>query len=43
MPTLIMGPGGLAQAHVKDEFVEIKELYLAAEIYYDMANILLNK
>ncbi|MEX9689564.1 M20 family metallopeptidase [Providencia rettgeri] len=43
IPTLIMGPGGLAQAHVKDEFVEIKELYLAAEIYYDMANILLNK
>ncbi|MCW2257902.1 acetylornithine deacetylase [Providencia alcalifaciens] len=26
IPTLIMGPGGLAQAHVKDEFVEIKEL-----------------
>ncbi|MEY0747243.1 M20/M25/M40 family metallo-hydrolase, partial [Escherichia coli] len=43
IPTLIMGPGGLAQAHVKDEFVEIKELYLAAEIYYDMANTLLNK
>lgn len=43
IPTLIMGPGGLAQAHVKDEFVEISELYLAAEIYYDMANTLLNK
>ncbi|HGN1704247.1 TPA: M20/M25/M40 family metallo-hydrolase [Providencia rettgeri] len=43
IPTLILGPGGLAQAHVKDEFVEINELYLAAEIYYDMANILLNK
>lgn len=43
IPTLIMGPGGLAQAHVKDEFVEIDELYLAAEIYYDMANTLLNK
>lgn len=43
IPTLIMGPGGLAQAHVKDEFVEISELYLAAEIYYDMANSLLNK
>ncbi|MDR2226746.1 MAG: M20 family metallopeptidase [Providencia sp.] len=43
IPTLIMGPGGLAQAHVKDEFVEISELHLAAEIYYDMANSLLNK
>lgn len=43
IPTLIMGPGGLEQAHVKDEFVEIKELYLAAEIYYSMAKELLNK
>lgn len=42
IPTLIMGPGGLAQAHVKDEFVEIKELYLAAEIYYSLAKKLLN-
>ncbi len=43
IPTLIMGPGGLAQAHIKDEFVEIKELYLAAEIYYDLAKDILNK
>ncbi len=43
IPTLILGPGGLAQAHIKDEFVEISELNLAAEIYYDMAKNLLNK
>lgn len=43
IPTLILGPGGLAQAHIKDEFVEILELNSAAEIYYDMAKNLLNK
>lgn len=33
IPTIIMGPGDLAQAHVKDEFVRIEELHQAAEIY----------
>lgn len=41
-PTIILGPGSLLQAHVKDEFVEIKELLLATEIYYQLAIDLLN-
>lgn len=42
IPTLILGPGDLSQAHVKNEFVRISELNLAAEIYYDMAKTLLS-
>jgi acetylornithine deacetylase/succinyl-diaminopimelate desuccinylase-like protein len=33
IPTIIFGPGKMAQAHVVDEFVEIQELELAASIY----------
>lgn len=36
IPTIIMGPGDLAQAHVKDEFVRIDELHQAAEIYLSL-------
>lgn len=36
IPTIIMGPGDLAQAHVKDEFVRIEELHQAAEIYLSL-------
>lgn len=41
IPTIIMGPGDLAQAHVKDEFVRIAELHHAAQIYTQLALILL--
>ena len=37
IPTIIMGPGDLAQAHVKDEFVRIEELHQAAQIYTSLA------
>ncbi|NBD00688.1 ArgE/DapE family deacylase [Atlantibacter hermannii] len=36
IPTIIMGPGDLAQAHVKDEFVRIEELHQAADIYLSL-------
>ncbi|WP_414164649.1 M20 family metallopeptidase [Superficieibacter sp. BNK-5] len=41
IPTIIMGPGDLAQAHVKDEFVRIEELHQAAQIYTQLALTLL--
>lgn len=37
IPTLIVGPGDLSQAHVKDEFVRIEELHQAAQIYASLA------
>ncbi len=41
IPTIIMGPGDLAQAHVKDEYVRIEELHHAAKIYSQLALTLL--
>lgn len=41
IPTIIMGPGDLAQAHVKDEYVKIEELHQAAQIYTSLALYLL--
>ena len=37
IPTIILGPGDLAQAHVKDEYVKIEELHQAAQIYTSLA------
>ncbi len=36
IPTLILGPGNLAQAHTIDEFVAVKELERAARVYAAM-------
>lgn len=33
IPTVILGPGSLAQAHAPDEYVEIRQLIGATEIY----------
>jgi len=33
IPTLILGPGDLAQAHAVDEFVRVEDLHRAAAIY----------
>ncbi|PXW43907.1 succinyl-diaminopimelate desuccinylase [Klebsiella oxytoca] len=41
IPTIIMGPGDLAQAHVKDEYVKIEELHQAAQIYTSLVLYLL--
>lgn len=37
IPTIILGPGDLAQAHVKDEYVKIEELHQATQIYTSLA------
>lgn len=34
VPAVVFGPGSIAQAHTKDEFIEISELEKGAEIYY---------
>ena len=34
IPTVILGPGEIAQAHQTDEFVSIAGLYDTARLYY---------
>lgn len=34
VPAVVFGPGSIAQAHTKDEWISIAELRQAAEIYY---------
>jgi succinyl-diaminopimelate desuccinylase len=34
VPSVVFGPGDIAQAHTKDEFIEVAQLHLATEIYY---------
>jgi acetylornithine deacetylase len=37
LPCVVFGPGDIAQAHTKDEWVELDQVRAAAEIYYRMA------
>lgn len=34
VPAVVFGPGSIAQAHTKDEYIEISELEKGTEIYY---------
>jgi acetylornithine deacetylase len=36
IPTLVFGPGDIAQAHSADEWVELSQVEQAADIYYDL-------
>ncbi len=36
-PCVVLGPGDIAQAHTKDEWIEIEQVQLAAEMYYRIA------
>lgn len=36
-PCLVFGPGDIAQAHTKDEWIEIDQVQLAAEAFYRIA------
>lgn len=36
IPSIVIGPGSIDQAHTKDEFVEIRQLERAAEVYYQL-------
>ncbi|WP_422930569.1 M20 family metallopeptidase [Singulisphaera sp. PoT] len=37
LPCFVFGPGDIAQAHTKDEWIEIEQVKMAAEAYYAMA------
>ncbi|MDB5349365.1 MAG: acetylornithine deacetylase or succinyl-diaminopimelate desuccinylase [Planctomycetota bacterium] len=37
IPCVVFGPGDIAQAHTKDEWIELDEVRVAAELYYRMA------
>jgi len=34
VPAVVFGPGSIAQAHTKDEWISLAELEQAGEIYY---------
>jgi acetylornithine deacetylase len=36
-PCIVFGPGDIAQAHTKDEWIEVEQVRLAAEAYYRIA------
>ena len=37
LPCLVFGPGDIAQAHTKDEWIELDQVRLAAEAYFEIA------
>lgn len=37
LPCLVFGPGDIAQAHTKDEWVDLDEVRLAVDAYYEIA------
>ncbi len=37
LPCLVFGPGSIAQAHTKDEWVDLDQVEQAAEAYYEIA------
>ena len=37
VPSVVFGPGSIAQAHTKDEWLEVAQLDWAAEVYYRFA------
>jgi acetylornithine deacetylase/succinyl-diaminopimelate desuccinylase family protein len=37
LPCVVFGPGDIAQAHTKDEWIELDQVRLAADAYYRMA------
>jgi acetylornithine deacetylase len=38
VPTVVFGPGAIAQAHTADEFIEIDQLQFATEIFHRIAD-----
>jgi acetylornithine deacetylase/succinyl-diaminopimelate desuccinylase-like protein len=38
VPSIVFGPGSIAQAHTKDEWIEAKQLEQAAEVFYRFAS-----
>lgn len=40
MPAIVLGPGDIAQAHTRDEWIELDQVGTAAEVYYQIARAL---
>jgi acetylornithine deacetylase/succinyl-diaminopimelate desuccinylase-like protein len=40
LPCVVFGPGDIAQAHTRDEWVEIEQVQLATESYFEIARAL---
>ena len=40
LPCFVFGPGDIAQAHTKDEWVAVEQVRLAAEMYFEIARTL---
>lgn len=40
LPAIVFGPGNIAQAHTKDEWVDLDEVRLGAEAYFEIARAL---
>ena len=36
-PCVVFGPGDIAQAHTKDEWIDLEQVHLAAEAYFQIA------
>jgi acetylornithine deacetylase len=39
IPTVVFGPGSIAQAHTADEWIAVDQLSRAAEVFYRLASI----
>lgn len=37
IPSVVLGPGDIRQAHTKDEWIDLEELRQASEVYYQLA------
>jgi acetylornithine deacetylase len=37
IPAVVLGPGDIAQAHTKDEWVDLDEVRAAVDVYYRIA------
>ncbi|MHC5541197.1 M20/M25/M40 family metallo-hydrolase, partial [Singulisphaera rosea] len=40
LPCVVFGPGDIAQAHTKDEWIELDQVRTAAEAYFEIARAL---
>lgn len=38
IPAVVIGPGNIAQAHTKDEFIELDQLHKGVEVYLTIMN-----
>ena len=36
-PCVVFGPGDIAQAHTKDEWIDLEQVHLAAQAYFQIA------